>query len=215
MLVVAGPALAAEDRRLLAAFVAQLRLAQATLRLQAEATRAEALAEASDLRDALLATVSHDLRGPLANIKAASTSLLSGEVEWGKDDVDEFAKTIDAEADRLTTLIVNLLEMSRLQAGMLGVHIAATAVDDVVYAALASLAADTTQIDIDVPANLPLVEADPTLLERALASIIQNALNWAPEGTRVRVEAAHLVDHVEASRLRPACRPARGGRRPS
>jgi two-component system sensor histidine kinase KdpD len=197
MLVVAGPALAAEDRRLLAAFVAQLRLAQTTLRLQAEATRAEALAEANDLRDALLAAVSHDLRGPLANIKAASTSLLSTEVEWAKGDVAGFAKTIDAEADRLTTLIVNLLDMSRLQAGMLGVHIAPTAVDDVVYAALASLATDMSHIDIDVPEHLPLVEADPALLERALANIIQNALNWAPEGTRVRVEGAHVVDHVE------------------
>jgi two-component system sensor histidine kinase KdpD len=197
MLVVAGPALAAEDRRLLAAFVAQLRLAQAALRLQAEATRADALSEANDLRDALLAAVSHDLRGPLANIKAASTSLLSSEVEWGKDDVEGFATTIDAEADRLTTLIANLLDMSRLQAGMLGVHIAPTAADEVIYATLASLAADTTYIDIDAPANLPLVDADPTLLERALANIIQNALSWMPEGTRLRVEAAQVMDNVE------------------
>jgi two-component system sensor histidine kinase KdpD len=197
MLVVAGPALAAEDRRLLGAFVAQLRLAQATLRLQAEATRAEALAEANDLRDALLAAVSHDLRGPLANIKAAATSLLSTEVAWDEDDVAGFAKTIDAEADRLTNLIVNLLDMGRLQAGMLGVQLVPTAVDDVVYAALASLGSDPTLIDVDVPGNLPLVAVDPALLERALANIVQNALNWAPEGTRVRIEAGHVMDHVE------------------
>ena len=83
MLVVAGPPLPAADRRLLTAFVDQLRLAQTTLALQTEATRAAALDEANDLRDALLAAVSHDLRGPLANIKAAATSLLSPDVDWG------------------------------------------------------------------------------------------------------------------------------------
>jgi two-component system sensor histidine kinase KdpD len=197
VLVVAGPTLPADDRRLLAAFVAQLRLAQATLELQTEATRADALAEANDLRDALLAAVSHDLRGPLANIKAAATSLLSTEVHWTSHDVESFAKTIDAEADRLTGLIVNLLDMSRLQAGMLGVQIAPVAVADVIYAALASLTGDTSAVDIDAPDTLPLVSADPALLERALANVIQNALAWAPEGTRVRVEAALIAARVD------------------
>ena len=197
MLVVAGDALPAEDRRLLSAFVSHLRLAQTTLRLQTAATRADALAEANDLRDALLAAVSHDLRGPLANIKAAATSLLSTDVEWSDEDVDTFAGIIDAEADRLTRLIVNLLDMSRLRAGMLGTQIEPTAVDDVVYAALASLASDTSGVDVDAPPGLPLVTADAALLERALANIVQNAIDWAPEGTRVRIEAAHVVDHVE------------------
>jgi two-component system sensor histidine kinase KdpD len=197
MLVVAGPPLPAEDRRLLGAFVAHLRLAQATLALQTEATRAAALAEANDLRDALLAAVSHDLRGPLANIKAAATSLLSREVEWTGDDVAAFAKTIDAESDRLTDLIVNLLDMSRLQAGMLGVTLAPVAPAGVVYAALASLTDDVTTVDVEVPETLPLVATDAALLERAVANIIQNALNWRPEGTRVRVEAAALGDRVD------------------
>ena len=86
MLVISGPPLAAEDRRLLGAFVSQLRLAQSTLRLQAEAASAAGLAEANNVRDAILAAVSHDLRGPLANIKAAATSLLSDDVEWPRDD---------------------------------------------------------------------------------------------------------------------------------
>jgi two-component system, OmpR family, sensor histidine kinase KdpD len=197
MLVVAGPPLPAADRRLLTAFVDQLRLAQTTLALQTEATRAAALDEANDLRDALLAAVSHDLRGPLANIKAAATSLVSPEVDWGTDDVKAFAKTIDTEADRLTTLIVNLLDLSRMQAGMLGVHIEPTAVAGAVYAALASLGREAAGVDVDVADSLPLVRADGILLERALANVIQNAANWAPDGTSVRVEAGTVGDRVD------------------
>jgi two-component system sensor histidine kinase KdpD len=197
MLVVAGLPLPADDRRLLAAFAAQLRLAQATLALQAEATSAGALAAANNLRDALLAAVSHDLRGPLANIKAAATSLLSNDVEWASDDVRSFAKTIDAESDRLDSLVSNLLDMSRLRAGMLGVQIEPVAVDEVVYAALASLTVEVGEIDVDVPETLPLVVADRALLERTLANVIVNALNWAPEGTRVRVEAASVTNRVD------------------
>jgi two-component system sensor histidine kinase KdpD len=197
VLVIAGPTLPAGARRLLAAFVAQLRLAQETLAFQAEATAADALAEANKLRDALLASVSHDLRGPLANIKAAGTSLLATDVEWAPDDITTFAKTIDAEADRLTALVTNLLDMSRLQTGMLGVQIRPVAVEEVVYAALASLTVDCTSVDVDVPDTLPLVQADPVLLERALANIILNALNWTPEGSQVRVEAAYIIDHVD------------------
>ena len=196
-IVVVGPTLPAEDRRLLSAFVAQVRLAQATLALQAEATRADALSEANDLRDALLAAVSHDLRGPLANIKAAATSLTSSEVRWEPDDVECFAKTIDAEADRLTTLIVNLLDMSRLQAGMLGVNLWPTAPADVIYAALASLSADTSTVEIVAPDTLPLISTDPALLERSLANVVQNALSWSPEGQRVRIEAATVGDRVD------------------
>jgi two-component system sensor histidine kinase KdpD len=195
-LVAVGPTMAAEDRRLLSAFVAQVRLAQATLALQEEATRADALSEANDLRDALLAAVSHDLRAPLANIKAAATSLTSTEVQWGLPDVRSFATTIDAEADRLTTLVVNLLDLSRLQAGMLGTKLAPTAPTDVIYAALASLTGDTTAVDLDAADSLPLVSTDPALLERVLANVVRNAIDWAPPATRVRVEAAPVGDRI-------------------
>jgi two-component system sensor histidine kinase KdpD len=141
--------------------------------------------------------VSHDLRGPLANIKAAATSLLTSEVEWSSDDVQSFARTIDDETDRLNALVNNLLDMSRLQAGMLGPQVRPTAVDEVVYAALASLAVDTSAVDVNVPETLPPIDADPALLERALANIVLNALNWAPQGTRVRVEAAQIGERVD------------------
>ncbi len=189
VLAVKGPSLPAEDRRLLSAFVAQLRLAQDTLRLQAAALEAKTLGDANRLREALLAAVSHDLRGPLANIKAAASSLLSKDVEWPPEEVQSFSTTIDEEADRLGSVVSNLLDMGRLQAGMLGVHLRPTVVEEVIYAALASLSVDVSSVVIEVPADLPVVLSDPTLLERAIANVVLNALSWAPDGTPVRVEA--------------------------
>jgi two-component system sensor histidine kinase KdpD len=197
VLAVAGVALGAEDRRLLNAFIAQLRLAQERTALQAEAQSAGALAEANQLRSALLAAVSHDLRTPLAAIKAAATSLLSGEVAWTEDDSRGFAKTIDAEADRLTHLVSNLLDMSRIQAGVLGVSLRPVLVDDLLYTAVASLGAAASGIVIDVAEVLPPIAADPGLLERALANVMDNALAWSPEGTAVRVEAGLGGDHLD------------------
>jgi len=197
MLVISGPPLAVDDRRLLAAFVSQLRVAQSTLRLQAEAASASALAEANNVRNAILAAVSHDLRGPLANIKAAATSLLSNDVEWPRETVLTFCKTIDEEVDRLSALVSNLLDMGRLQAGMLGVRLEAVPVDEVVYAALASLAVDTTAVVVHIPDTLPPARADRTLLERALANLIGNALAWAPPGTAVRVQACAVGGTID------------------
>ncbi len=196
-LVVAGPPLTAGDRRLLGAFVSQLRLAQSTLRLQAEAASAVGLAEANNVRDAILAAVSHDLRGPLANIKAAATSMLSDDVEWPRETVLSFCKTIDEEVDRLSGLVSNLLDMTRLQSGMLGVHLEPVAVDEVVYAALASLAIDQSVVEVLLPEGLPPAKADRALLERAVANVIGNAVNWAPAGTHVRVQACAVAGTIE------------------
>jgi two-component system, OmpR family, sensor histidine kinase KdpD len=198
-LVVTGPPLAAEDRRLLGAFVSQLRLAQSTLRLQAEAASAAGLTEANNVRDAILAAVSHDLRGPLANIKAAATSMLSDDVEWPRETVLSFCKTIDEEVDRLTDLVSNLLDMTRLQSGMLGVRLEAVALDEVVYAALASLGTDPSAVEVLIPEGLPPAWADRALLERALANVIANAVGWAPEGTGVRVQACAVGGTIEVN----------------
>ncbi len=197
MLVVHGPSLPAEDRRLLSAFVAHLRLVQDTLVLQAAALQAAGLAEANRLRESLLAAVSHDLRGPLASIKAAATSLLSEDVEWAPSDVRSFCKTIDASADCLHSVITDLLDMGRVRAGMLSVHLQSVVAEEVVYGALASLFVDVSTVDVEMPEDLPAVLADPALLERAVANVVLNALNWAPEETRVRVESDVAGDHVD------------------
>jgi two-component system sensor histidine kinase KdpD len=196
VLVIVGDALEADDRRLLNAFVGQLRLAQERARLQAEANTAADLADANELRAALLAAVSHDLRTPLHAIKTAATSLLATDVSWREADAKGFAKTIDAEADRLTHLVSNLLDMSRLQTGALGPTVRPVQVEDVIYSAVASLGAGGAGIVIDIDGDLPAVHADAGLLERAIANVMDNALNWSPPNTAVRVEADVVGDRV-------------------
>ncbi|HEY4938342.1 MAG TPA: sensor histidine kinase KdpD [Actinomycetota bacterium] len=197
VLALAGGELVGEDTRLLNSFVAQLRVAQAGRRLQAEAAWAGELAESNRLRTALLAAVSHDLRTPLASIKASASSLLSDEVDWSPDAIHGFAHTIEAEADRLNAVVSNLLDMSRLQTGALHLKLRAVGLEEVVSAALASLSRDTASLTIEVPDSLPAVEADPALLERSLANVVDNALSWSPQGRPVRVEAGEVGDRVD------------------
>ena len=116
-LVVAGPAMSDEDLDVLRAFAAQVAIAVERRRLRADVAAAAGLAEANELRTALLAAVSHDLRTPLASIKASVTSLLQRDVEWTGEATTEFLETIDEESDRLNALVGNLLDMSRLQTG--------------------------------------------------------------------------------------------------
>ncbi|MCA1841683.1 MAG: DUF4118 domain-containing protein [Actinobacteria bacterium] len=198
VLALVGPALAAEDRHLLAAFTAQLGAALTRRRLQEGAADADRLAKADELRAALLAAVSHDLRTPLASIKACVTSLLEDDVDWPADAIAEFLRTIDEETDRLTGLVTNLLDMSRLQAGALSLHRRPVGVEEIVPAALSSLGdrARGDVVEVGVAETLPRVEADPALLERVLANLIDNALAWSPPGVPVRVEAGGVPGAV-------------------
>jgi two-component system sensor histidine kinase KdpD len=197
VLVLEGSTLSADDRRLLQAFVAQLRLAQERVQLGVRAGEVKQLEEANSLRTALLAAVSHDLRTPLAAIKAAATSLLADDVEWDPPARQGFAKTIDSEADRLTQLVSNLLDMSRLQTGSLQTMLRPVRVEDVLYATVEGLGPAGSGVVLDIAESLPLVATDPGLLERALGNVIDNALAWSPEGTAVRVDAARAGDRVQ------------------
>jgi K+-sensing histidine kinase KdpD len=186
-LVAQGPELFGEDRRLLARLAAAAAHAWESQRLADAAARGRRLAEIDRLRSGLLAAVGHDLRTPLAGIKAAVSSLRQEDVEWTPDEEQELLATIEASADRLEDLITNLLAMSRLQAGALSVHKRAVPLDEVVARALIGTPDDS--VHIDVADDLPLVEADPGLLERVVANLVANARRFAPEGQPVRVQA--------------------------
>ncbi len=177
--------------------MAQLRLAREQGRLLAQAASVEQLSETNELRTALLAAVSHDLRTPLASIKAAATSLLSDEVDWSAEAVTSFCETINTEADRLNTLVGNLLDMSRLQTGVLHLDVRPVGLDEVVYAALASLSRDSSKVSVEVPETLARVVADAALLERAIANLIDNALTWSPPDLVLRVEAGRCGDRMD------------------
>lgn len=189
VLVLAGRSLSTDDTALLGPFVSQMRLAQERNRLQREATRAQELAEVDALRTALLDAVSHDLRTPLAGIKAAVSSLLAPDAQWNEQSVRRFHGTIDRETDRLTGLVSNLLDLSRLRAGTLPLTLRETDLENVAYRAVDSLSDSGAPVDLDLPDDLPRVRADAGLLERALANVLANARAVTPPGALVTVRA--------------------------
>ncbi len=188
--------LAAEDLRVLNAFVAQLAAAIDRRQVGAQAATAAALSEANELRSALLQAVSHDLRTPLAGIKASASSLRQPDIEWSAGDRDEFLRTIEDETDRLTALVGNLLDMSRIQAGAVAASPRAVGLEEVVPAAVAGLGAPGHAVEVDVPETLTPVTADPVLLERVVANLVQNAVAHSPAGSPVRVEAGEVGRRV-------------------
>ncbi|MFE3094480.1 ATP-binding protein [Streptomyces sp. NPDC059248] len=194
-LALSGRVLPAEDRRVLAAFAAQAAVVLDRQRLVGEAEGARRLAEGNRIRTALLAAVSHDLRTPLAAIKAAVTSLRSDDVAWSDEDEAELLEGIEDGADRLDHLVGNLLDMSRLQTGTVTPLMRVTDLDEVVPMALVSVPDES--VELDIPESLPMVTVDRGLLERAVANIVENAVKYSPEGTPVTVAASTLGDRVE------------------
>jgi two-component system sensor histidine kinase KdpD len=197
VLVLTGHPLPFEQQRLVSALVSYLEAVVAMYRLQTQASAAEKLSQANDLRTALLAAVSHDLRTPLASIKALATTLLEPDVRWSEEDTHEFLVTIDAETDRLNKLVDNLLDMSRLQTGALHLSVRPVGLDEVVPAALASLSHESQHVVVVVPETLPRVVVDPALLERAVANVIDNAIRHSSRSCRVRINAGEVVGGVD------------------
>ena len=188
--------------RLLDGVAAQVAAALDRDRLRTQAAQAEALAEGNRMRTALLAAVSHDLRTPLASIKASVSTLRQTDVEWTDADEAALLATIENSADRLDALIGNLLDMSRLTTGSLQPFLRATAIDEVAPVALRGLDGGS-DMHMAVPDGLPLVLTDPGLLERVLANLFANALAYSPAGRPPELHASQsggsvlleIIDH--------------------
>lgn len=196
-LALTGRLLPAEDRRVLAAFAAQAVVVLDRRRLQEEADQARALAEGNRIRTALLAAVSHDLRTPLAGIKAAVSSLRSDDVAWSEEDRAELLEGIEEGADRLDHLVGNLLDMSRLQTGTVTPIIREIDLDEVVPMALGGVPDPAASVELDIPESLPMVAVDAGLLERSVANLVENAVKYSPGGEPVLVSASAMSDRVE------------------
>ncbi|MFD9462315.1 ATP-binding protein [Streptomyces sp. NPDC060027] len=194
-LALSGRVLPASDRRVLAAFAAQAAVVLDRQRLQHEADQAKELAEGNRIRTALLAAVSHDLRTPLAGIKASVSSLRSDDVAWSEEDRAELLEGIEDGADRLDHLVGNLLDMSRLQTGTVAPLIREIDLDEVVPMALGGVPEDS--VDLEIPESLPMVAVDAGLLERAVANLVENAVKYSPLDERVLVAASAIADRVE------------------
>jgi two-component system, OmpR family, sensor histidine kinase KdpD len=196
-LALRGRPLPASDRRVLGAFASYAAVALDQQRLAAEAQAAKPIAAADRMRTALLAAVSHDLRTPLASAKAAVTSLRSPDVKWAAEDREELLATADESLDRLTHLVDNLLDMSRLQAGALSLFPRPAGLDEIVSRALDNLDPAARGITVDIPESLPEVKVDPAILERVIVNLTENALRYSPAGKPPLLTASALGDWVE------------------
>jgi len=197
VLLLRGRPLAASDRRVVEAFAAQAAVALRQERLTAAAAAAKPLAEADRMRTALLAAVSHDLRTPLASAKAAVASLRSGDVHFDDRDRAELLETADESLDRLHRLVSNLLDMSRLQAGALGVTLLTMGAEEVVPRALDDVGPGGRAVVTHLPDHLPALLADPGLLERVLVNLVGNALRYSPPDRPPVITASAAGDRVE------------------
>jgi len=196
-LALAGRPLPADDRRVLGAFAAYAAVALEQQRLTAEAEAAKPIAAADRMRTALLAAVSHDLRSPIASAKAAVTSLRSEDIAWDDADTAELLATADESLDRLTHLVGNLLDMSRLQAGALSLFPRPSGLDEIIARSLDDLGPAGRDITVDIPDNLPAISADPAILERIVVNLTENALRYSPAGKPPLLAASALGDRVE------------------
>lgn len=182
------------------AFCDQLALALERATLQRQAIHTEALLESDRLKDALLGSVTHDLRTPLASIKAATSSLLQSDVSWSEDDRREMLSAIDVSADRLNRLVSNLLDLSRLEAGaalpakdwyFIG-EIIATVLDRLDLAGVTK----NHHVVVDVPPDVPLVPMDYGQIDQVLSNLIENATKYSPEGSEITI-SAHMLASPE------------------
>ncbi len=195
VLALRGRVLPAADRRVLEAFAGHAAIVLEHRQLAEEAAQARKLAEANKIRTALLAAVSHDLRTPLAGVKAAVSSLRQTDVRLSEDDRAELLAGIEASADRLDSLVTNLLDMSRIQADAVRPLLREVRVDEVVPAALIGVPADAVKVTL--PEGLPVVRVDTGLIERAVANVVENAVRHNPHGKPVLLTASAVRDRVE------------------
>ncbi|GBE64605.1 sensor protein KdpD [Mycobacterium sp. MFM001] len=200
-MLMTGRKLAARDRRVLSAVAKQAAGLIRQRELAEDASRAEAIGRADELRRSLLSAVSHDLRTPLAAAKVAVSSLRAEDIDFSPEDTAELLATIEESIDHLTALVGNLLDSSRLAAGVVRPELRRVYLEETVQRALVSIGKGATgffrsaldRVKVDVGGTVVL--ADAGLLERVLANLIDNALRYAPNCV-VRVNAGQVGERV-------------------
>jgi two-component system sensor histidine kinase KdpD len=184
-----GSTFGEEEERLLTTFAHQAALAIDKANLAERARRAAALEEADQVKTALLSSVSHDLRSPLAAIKTAVTGLLNPGADLDPQGRTDLLAAIDEETDRLTHLVANLLDLSRIQGGALRPRKEWVDIAEIVIAAVDRLASRFPEhaIGVSVPDDLPLLPVDYARVDQVLSNLIENAASYAPPGTPITV----------------------------
>jgi len=196
ILGIRGPALALAERELLRTFTNTVALVVERARLREQALRTEMLEETERVRKSLMGAVSHDLRTPLATIKLSASTLRERGTALDGHDREELLGAIESQTDRLSRLVTNLLDMTRVQSGALRVSRQPVSVPDLVDDALSALqvAPGSARLSISLPGNLPPVDVDHVLMGQVIVNLAENALRFSPEASRVTIEALRRAD---------------------
>jgi two-component system sensor histidine kinase KdpD len=191
LLVLSGEMAARHEREPLLLFANQVALAVERVQLREQALRARLTDEMARLAKTLVAAVAHDLRAPLASIKASSSTLADAELDISPAAGQSLARLIDVQADRLAYLVQNLLDMSRIQAGVLQPRCTVAPLADLVTTVVADLAAALRghAVRVDVPPSLPPVDVDLVLISRVLTNLLENAVRHGPKNTPITIQA--------------------------
>ena len=192
LLALSADAAARHEREPLLLFANQIALAVERAQLREQALRTRVNEEMARLAKTLVAAVSHDLRAPLASIKASSSTLSDAELDISADARQSLARLIDAQADRLADLVQNLLDMSRIQAGVLRPRCTVTTLGELVSAVIGDPAPTWHGHDVrvEIPAELPPIDVDLVLMSRVLANLVENAVRHSPADAPIVIRAA-------------------------
>jgi two-component system sensor histidine kinase KdpD len=193
-----GALLAPDERRLLDSLLDQIAIAIERITLAQEMDRIRVAAEAERLRSALLSSLSHDLKTPLASIIGAASSLRQYGAGFDASDREELVRTIESEAERLNRFVINLLDMTRLESGTIAIERVPVDLAEVVATALDRTARSLAghRVEVDIEPDLPMLRLDPVLFEQALVNLLENAAKYAPAGTLVTVAARRAAGGV-------------------
>jgi two-component system sensor histidine kinase KdpD len=194
----AGPLLTPDERRLLDALIDQSALAIERIHLVEDMDRVKRTIETDRLRSALLTSISHDLKTPLAAVLGAASTLRSLSNVLDEQAKTDLVATIIDESERLNRFIANLLDMTKLESGAVAPNSALHDLGEVVGSALerASKILAQHRIEVELAKDLPMVEIDPVLFEQVLFNVLDNAAKYAPPGTTIRIQSWREPDFV-------------------
>jgi two-component system sensor histidine kinase KdpD len=206
LIVLSGGTAARYERESLLLFANQIALAVERAQLREQALRSRVTEEMAGLARTLVAAVSHDLRTPLASIKASSSTLADAGLDISPEASRRLATLIDIQADRLAELVQNLLDMSRIQAGVLQPRRTVASLPDLVSAVVSEVAPEPRgyTVRVELPGDLPPIDVDLTLISRVLANLLENAIRYGPKYSTITIGGVlanpqtvvvHVADH--------------------
>jgi two-component system sensor histidine kinase KdpD len=196
LLVLSGMAAARHEREPLMLFANQIALAVERVQLREQVLQARLAEEMAALAKTLVTAVSHDLRAPLTSIKASSSTLVDTEFNLDPDTTRRLATLIDVQVDRLAEMVRNLLDMSRIQAGVLRARCSVASLEDLVTAVVDELAPRGYVLCMEIPDDLPPIDVDVVLISRVLVNLLENAIRYSPKSAAITVHAALAKQHL-------------------